>query len=170
MMLHFRIHLAGQLESFEHSGALDFGRAEARDGVPRCVLEDPWVSRHHLRVVDLPSGKVELTNLSPTNPVRLPDGVLAGGETRRLDVPVLAEIGRTLLEIVPYVARRKPESVLAPAGAPEHRPGTSGVALRCRRLLGAAGWWALALTARVFRRPRCAPTGKRLFLQFRGEV
>jgi hypothetical protein len=152
-MLRFLIHQPGQFRSFEHSGPVEFGRARARNGVSRYVLEDPWVSRHQLCVIDLPNGQAELTNLSPRNPIRLADGVLAGGETRLLDVPVRLEIGRTLLEIVPCRARRTPETVFAPSGAPACRPGTSGVALRFRRLLGAGGRWVLALAARVFRRP-----------------
>ena len=152
-MLRFWIQQEGQFRSFVHSGPLEFGRAGARNGVPREVLEDPWVSRHQLCVINLPDGQVELTNLSPRNPIRLAGGVLAGGETRRLDVPLRLEIGRTLLEIVPCGPGRTPASVLAPSGAPERRPGTSGVARRFRRLLGAGGRWVLALTTRVLRRP-----------------
>jgi hypothetical protein len=98
-MLRFRLRQPGHSRTFEHAGPLEFGRAGPRDGVARCVVADPWLSRHQLRVTGLLGGQAELTNLSQTKDIRLDDGVLPVGATRLLSLPVGLEVGSTRLEI-----------------------------------------------------------------------
>ena len=73
-MLRFFVSNKKDSLPFEHSfGLLEFGR-EAKPGCPRIVLSDPYVSSSHLRVEELPGGRVQITNLSKRRPVMLADG------------------------------------------------------------------------------------------------
>ncbi len=66
-------------------------------------LDDVDVSRSHLSLVLLPeNGKIEVTNLSRTQPVRLaPDGVVAPGQTVVTEVPLLVQFSSYAVRVEP---------------------------------------------------------------------
>ena len=92
-----QIHLSNKREQqhFEHaSGPLEFGRGPQRNCMPRCIIQDLYVSKDHLRLLELDDGQVRVENLSQRNSIRLADssfipigGVMhdcLGGPTRQL--------------------------------------------------------------------------------------
>lgn len=100
-MLRFRVWNKVERQEIEHlSGPLEFGRGPARNDVPRCVLQDLYVSKDHIRVLELEDGRVRIENLSQRNSIRLADGsVIAIGATREVIPPVHLAVGETTVEI-----------------------------------------------------------------------
>jgi adenylate cyclase len=98
-----RIRLWNKLEQheLEHpSGPLEIGRGAARDNVPRCVLKDLYVSKDHVRILELEDGRIRIANLSQRNSIRLTDNsLLATGAARELMPPVHLTVGETTVEI-----------------------------------------------------------------------
>jgi adenylate cyclase len=100
-MLRIRVSHKQEHQEIEHpSGPLEFGRGPARDNVPRCVLQDPYVSKDHIRIVELDDGRVRIDNLSQRNSIRLgDDSVIDKGASRDLFPPVSLAVGETNLDI-----------------------------------------------------------------------
>ncbi|HTU18316.1 MAG TPA: adenylate/guanylate cyclase domain-containing protein [Gemmataceae bacterium] len=100
-MLQVRVWNKIERQEIEHlSGPLEFGRGPARDDVPRCVLQDLYVSKDHVRVLELEDGRVRIENLSQRNSIRVADGpVLAVGTSREIVPPVHLTVGETTVEI-----------------------------------------------------------------------
>ncbi len=105
-----RIRVSNKLENqeIEHSsGPLEFGRGPARNNVARCVLKDLYVSKDHIRVLELEDGLVRIENLSQRNSIRVDDGsVIATGNSHEFAPPVHLIVGETTLDI----ERPQPES------------------------------------------------------------
>ena len=81
-------------------GPLEFGRGSAEGTVARCQIQDKYVSKSHLRLIEKPHSRVELENLSGTNPIRIGGGQpLAVGERREVPLPVLVTLGETQVKI-----------------------------------------------------------------------
>jgi adenylate cyclase len=101
-MLRFRLRNDRQAEEFEHAaGPIEFGRGGPQNNVPRRVIQDQYVSGNHVSVLELPDGRINVTNLSARNNIRLADGVIPVGGTRQLPVPVRLTVGETILDIEP---------------------------------------------------------------------
>ncbi|MCI0459146.1 MAG: adenylate/guanylate cyclase domain-containing protein [Gemmataceae bacterium] len=104
------------------SGALEFGRGAQRQ-LPRVLLEDPYASRDHLRVEELPDGRVRLENLSGSKAIVLNDGpTLPTGATQILRLPLRLTVGRTTVALSRDLAAAEVEcasllTVCAPAHA-----------------------------------------------------
>jgi adenylate cyclase len=101
-MLRFSVNNKLERQEIEHaSGPFEFGRGGTRDGVPRCVIQnDLYVSKDHLRVLELEDGRVRLENLSQRNAIRLEDGTtVAVNSSRDLIPPIRLTVGETTLEI-----------------------------------------------------------------------
>ncbi len=100
-MLRFRLSNKNERRHFEHrAGPLEFGRSPQPDGTPRCVVQDPCVSKSHLRVQELPGGRLQLENLSQKYPVYLPNNrTLASGTQCEVVLPIRLAIGETVLAI-----------------------------------------------------------------------
>jgi adenylate cyclase len=98
-MLTVRITNDKQNEQFEYAGAVEFGRAAQRE-VQRCRLDDIYVSRDHLRLDELPDGRVRLENLSTTRPVIYNDdqSIPIGGVVS-LDLPLQLILGKTRIDL-----------------------------------------------------------------------
>src|SRR6516164_2563882 len=98
-----RVHLSNRREQreFEHSaGPLELGRGPQRNDVPRCTIQDLYVSKDHVHLRELEDGQVRLENLSQRNAIRLADGVLIPvGAGRNLDPPLSFVIGETTVRI-----------------------------------------------------------------------
>ena len=100
-MLQFFVSSKDRSQELDHdSGPFEFGR-EPRPGTRRCVLvNDPYVSKDHLRVEELPSGAVRVANLSKRVAVPLEDGSrIKVGEARELATPIRLTLGQTAIEI-----------------------------------------------------------------------
>jgi adenylate cyclase len=100
-MLHFHISNKHERRQLDHpAGRIEFGRGPQRNGVPRCVVQDLYVSKDHLAVVELDDGRIRVENLSQRNPIILADKtVIAIGENRILTTPLRLLVGETTLDI-----------------------------------------------------------------------
>jgi adenylate cyclase len=100
-MLLCRVWNKLERQEIEHlSGPLEFGRGAPRDNVPRCVLQDLYVSKDHIRVAELEDGRVRIENLSQRNSIRLENNqIIATGAGQDLMPPVHLTVGETTIEI-----------------------------------------------------------------------
>jgi adenylate cyclase len=107
-MLCVRVSNKLERQEFEHAtGPLEFGRGPARDNIPRCVLKDLYVSKDHIRVLELDDGRVRIENLSQRNSIRLEDHtVIATCTSREVVPPVHLSVGETNV----HIERAQPES------------------------------------------------------------
>ena len=118
-MLRFLITNKREQQRFEHlSGPIEFGRGPEREGVARCVVQDGYVSKDHVRVEEHPDGRVKIDNLSARNSIRLPDNsTIDVGKATLLKPPVRLTVGETLIDIegvVDPVASAPLETIGAP--------------------------------------------------------
>src|SRR5262245_31506134 len=90
-----------ECQVLEHgAGPLEFGRGPKRSNVPRCVIQDPYVSKDHVRVEPLPSGEVRVENLSQKQPVVLADNqAIPPGGHRNLLPPQRFTVGDTVIDV-----------------------------------------------------------------------
>jgi adenylate cyclase len=100
-MLRIQVSNKRERQEFEHpAGPLEFGRGGARNGVPRCTVQDLYVSKDHVHVLELDGGRVRVENLSQRNSIRLADNsIIATGATRELDTPAQLTVGETTIRI-----------------------------------------------------------------------
>ena len=100
-MLRFRVWNKLERHEIEHlSGPFEFGRGPMRDEVPRCVLNDLYISKDHLRILELEDGRVRIDNFSSRNAIRLADGsVIAIASSREVMPPIRLAVGETTIEI-----------------------------------------------------------------------
>ena len=99
-MLSIHVRNSTQDQHLEHAGGpLEFGRGPRRQ-VARIVLESMFVSRDHLELEELPSGRIRVRNLSRTKDVKLSDGssLLVGGY-RELALPLGLAVGDTTITV-----------------------------------------------------------------------
>src|SRR5262245_3723704 len=100
-----RIHIVdprtSQKRDLDHpSGPLEFGRGPKQGQIARCTLDGDYISRNHMRIEELPTGLLQVTNLSGTNPVKLPDAsAIAPGTVRELRLPVRIGLGSVTISI-----------------------------------------------------------------------
>ena len=123
-MLQVVVRSEGQEWAFEHlGGPLEFGRGPAGEA-RRCYLNDPFVSRDHLRILEDESGSLSVANLSHTSSVHLGDGSeIATGQERQVSAPLQLRIGQTEILIERSAALPVREIEVAaeppvPAGVP----------------------------------------------------
>jgi adenylate cyclase len=100
-MLRFRVHNKQEHREIDHpSGPIEFGRGGQRNNIPRCVIQDLYVSKDHIHIVELEDGRVRVENLSQRNSIRLADNsVIATGASREVQPPIHLTVGETVLEI-----------------------------------------------------------------------
>src|SRR5262249_583064 len=99
-MLRFHVGNKRERQHFQHlSGPIEFGRGPAPEGEPRItriIVQDPFVSKDHVRVEELSTGQVRVLNLSKRNSIRLADNsMIATGVSRDLPPPVRLTVGET---------------------------------------------------------------------------
>jgi adenylate cyclase len=116
-----RVHLSNKREQreFEHpAGPLELGRGPARNDVPRCTIQDLYVSKDHVHLRELEDGQVRLENLSQRNAIRLNDGlIIPVGAGRNLDPPLHFVIGETTIH-VEAVIEEGPDGPLETCASP----------------------------------------------------
>jgi adenylate cyclase len=101
-MLRFRLSNKREQQEFDHlHGPIEFGRGGQRNHTPRCVIQDLYVSKDHVHVLELDGGRVRVENLSQRNSIRLGDNsAIAVGASRELGPPVRLTVGETSLDIL----------------------------------------------------------------------
>jgi adenylate cyclase len=123
-MLRFVIANKQERREIEHaSGPIEFGRGPARDDTPRCVVQDPFMSRDHVHVQEVDRGRIHVGNLSQRNAIRLPDGgAIATGASRDLPTPARLLVGETVID-VEGVDDPAANAALATIATPVRGPG-----------------------------------------------
>jgi adenylate cyclase len=118
-MLRFAISNKREQQQFEHAeGPIEFGRGAQRNDIPRCVIQDLYVSKDHVRVDELTGGRVRVENLSARNSIRLADNsVIPVGQSRDLDTPTRVVVGETAID-VDFVADTTAEGPLETIASP----------------------------------------------------
>lgn len=88
------------MQQLEHgSGPLEIGRGP-RLIHERLTLDDPYLSRDHLRIEELQENLLRIANISRTNAVIVGEGdVLAVGEVLEIELPTVVKVGELVLEI-----------------------------------------------------------------------
>ena len=118
-MLRIQVSNKRERQEFEHpAGPLEFGRGGPRNGVPRCTVQDLYVSKDHVHVVELEGGRARVENLSQRNSIRLSDNsVIPTGQTRDLDTPARLVVGETAID-VDFVSDTTAEGPLETVASP----------------------------------------------------
>ncbi len=100
-MLRIQILNKRERRNYEHcAGPLEIGRGPERDGIARCTVQDNYVSKDHVRLMELSDGRLRIENLSLRNSIRLADNSIIGiGEVRELRPPIRLTVGETLIDI-----------------------------------------------------------------------
>ena len=63
-MLRFQVQNARENLQLEHAaGPIEFGRGPRRNDVPRCMIQDAYVSKDHVRLEVLPTGELRVEML-----------------------------------------------------------------------------------------------------------
>lgn len=138
-MLRFRISNKRESKEFQHAvGPIEFGRGQQRENTPRCIVQDLYVSKDHVRIEARPGCRVFVENLSQKNPIMLMAGrTVAPMESEEMDLPARLRVGETLIEIDgeleeesssyktilgPVLSRAVRSSVEMPVSSPESPP------------------------------------------------
>jgi adenylate cyclase len=116
-MVKFQIQNEKQNTSLVATGVLEIGRGPKREA-PRFLVDDPTMSRDHLRVEELPERRIRLENLSTSRPIVLNEGqAIPPGSTHILTLPVALTAGMTRIELsVPDSPPAEPAGPPASAG------------------------------------------------------
>lgn len=81
-------------------GPLEVGRGPARDGIPRLVVRDGFVSRDHIRIDPLAHDKVRVSNLSGKAPLTVDhQTILSPGMDCECFLPVRLGVGETTVVV-----------------------------------------------------------------------
>jgi adenylate cyclase len=123
-MLRIRVSNKLEQQEIEHaSGPLEFGRGPARNNIARCMLKDLYVSKDHVRILELENGHVRVENLSQRNSIRLDDAsVIDLGTSREFVPPVHLMVGETAVDIDRPQPPDSEERVLQVIASPFPRP------------------------------------------------
>jgi adenylate cyclase len=100
-MLRVQLNNKWEHQQFEHPGGpLELGRGPKRGNVARCVIQDPYVSRDHVTLVERGKGMLHVENLSERNPIWLGDSTsLAPREGRDCSLPLRLSLGETVIDL-----------------------------------------------------------------------
>lgn len=118
-MLRFVVSNKRERQQFEHhNGPIEFGRGPERQDVPRCVIQDLYVSKDHVQIEETDEGAIHVRNLSARNSIRLSDNsIISTGETRVIAPPLRMMVGETIIDmerLVDPVANAPLSTIAAP--------------------------------------------------------
>src|SRR5262249_54857285 len=139
-MLRFLISNKRERQHFEHlSGPIEFGRGPERDGITRCIIQDGYISRDHVKIEEQPDGKIRVENLSARNSIRVmaDNSTIGPSQATSLKTPLRLSVGETLIEVetaVDPIANAPLDSIAAPVRQPA-RGATTGEAARAAAAL-----------------------------------
>src|SRR2546421_7657348 len=116
-MLRFQVNNEHQQLQLEHpAGPIEFGRGPKCKDVPRCTIQDEYVSRDHIRLEELPGGRLRVQNLSQRSPISVADGsTVPTGATCDLELPVRLGVGTTVITVlrtVPETMGEAPQTIV----------------------------------------------------------
>jgi signal transduction histidine kinase len=100
-MLRFQVRNARERQQVEHhAGPIEFGRGPKRNSVPRCMIQDAYVSKDHARIEEGPNGAIRVENLSQKQPILLPGGksIIPGGQ-QEVTAPISLGLGDTFIDV-----------------------------------------------------------------------
>src|SRR4051794_16392985 len=102
-MLRFNVVNERERQQLEHAaGPIEFGRGPKRNTVPRCQIQDAYVSKDHVLIEELANGEVRIENLSQKQPIVLPDtNIIAPGTRRQLTRPIRLGVGDSYIDVEP---------------------------------------------------------------------
>src|SRR5262245_46079644 len=88
-------------QQLEHpQGPLEFGRGPKRGEVPRCIIQDPYVSKDHVLVEEVTPGQVRVENLSKKQPIWLSaENGIEPGQSCNLTLPVRLYVGDSAIDL-----------------------------------------------------------------------
>ena len=95
-MLRFNVNNVRERLQLEHAhGPLEFGRGPKRGNIARCMVQDGYVSKDHVRVEASPTGEIRVDNLSTKQPIVIAVGAIPPGGWAMLHPPMRLGIGDT---------------------------------------------------------------------------
>src|SRR5258708_5297069 len=99
-MLRFHARNPREGHGLEHpEGPNELGRGPKRNDVPRCMIQDGYVSKDHVGAQELATGEVRIENLSQKGPIVLPDNrAIPPGGSANLVLPVRLSVGNTVID------------------------------------------------------------------------
>jgi signal transduction histidine kinase len=101
-MLRFHVHNARERQQLEHAaGPIEFGRGPRRNNVPRCSIQDAYVSKDHVRIEEVGNGEMRVENLSTKQPIVLADGMIQPGAWAMVRPPVRLGVGDSFIDVEP---------------------------------------------------------------------
>lgn len=104
------------------SGPLEFGRGPKRGDVPRCVIQDPYVSKDHVRLEELADGRLRVENLSTKQLIWLSaSSSIAPGNVFELNVPVRLMVGDSVIDVEPALEDTIRRELLGTVAQPVQR-------------------------------------------------
>ncbi|HEX5272332.1 MAG TPA: ATP-binding protein [Gemmataceae bacterium] len=100
-MLRLTVSNGQERYHLEHAaGPIELGRNPKAGDVARCVIRDPFVSKDHARLEEMPGGFLHVENLSTKLPIMLDTGTaIPTGGTSNLPLPARLILGETLVEV-----------------------------------------------------------------------
>src|SRR5579871_5226874 len=100
-MLRFTVTNERERQQLQHdTGPIEFGRGPKHGNTMRCTIQDPYVSKDHLRIEELPNGQIRVENLSSKQPIVLPGNQsISPGNRRDLALPNRLSVGDTAIDV-----------------------------------------------------------------------
>jgi signal transduction histidine kinase len=112
-MLRFHVHNARERQQLEHAaGPIEFGRGPRRGNVPRCIIQDAYVSKDHVRIEETAPGQMRVDNLSSKQPIVLADRAIPPGGGEVLHAPVRLGIGDSFIDVEPAIPEEEEPNAL----------------------------------------------------------
>jgi len=135
-------------------GPIEIGRGPPRDTMPRLVVQDAFVSRDHLRIVEVSPKQVRIENISTKAPIAVDNhALLTPGTATEYTLPVRLGVGETVIDITVPVVEVEEDSQYHTVQPPQRRDVTIGLPNLLQQEGGAAvpvtelvGWLETVLT------------------------
>jgi signal transduction histidine kinase len=113
-MIRLSVSNAQERYHLEHAaGPIELGRIPKAGDVARCVIQDPYVSKDHARLQELPGDFLHIDNLSTKLPITLGRGAaIPPGGSGDVPLPARLVLGESLVEVEGETADTIPPTLL----------------------------------------------------------
>lgn len=90
-----------EVQQLQHDkGPLEFGRGPKRQELARCIIQDPYVSKDHVRVEQFSPGQIRVENLSRKQPIWLSsESHIDPGQSCDLSLPLRLMVGDSIIDL-----------------------------------------------------------------------